>query len=87
MTTKNLEDGIAHEKEKQRDNPLDFNLALVGQEYLISAFVYGDNILETAKRLGALDALTLYPDFKPTKLKEFAVEFSKKRPKIEYDFF
>lgn len=87
LTAKTLEDGIAHEKEKQKENPLDFNLALAGQEYLISAFVFGDNTLETAKGLGALDARTLYPDFKPTKLKEFAVEFSKRGPTIQYDFF
>lgn len=42
--------------------------------------------MENAKKLGALDALSLYPDFKPTKLKDYAVEFYKKRPELVYDY-
>lgn len=80
-------EAISQAKEQAKINPsaTQLNLNLIMQEYLNSLFVHGDNTLETAKKLGALDARTLYPDFKPTTLKEYAVEFYKKRPEIEFE--
>ena len=43
-----------------------------GLEYLYSIYVRGDNTVENAKRLGALDARELYPDIKPASLEEHA---------------
>lgn len=80
-------DAVAQAKEQAKTSPsgTQLNLGIIMQEYLNSLFVHGDNTLETAKGLGALDARALYPDFKPTTLKEYAVEFYKKRPEIEFE--
>jgi hypothetical protein len=44
-------------------------------EYVYSLYCRGDNTLEKAKALGALDARELYPYFKPTTLEQWAKEF------------
>ncbi|GJJ09951.1 hypothetical protein Clacol_004175 [Clathrus columnatus] len=54
-------------------------------DYGYSMYVLGENTVENAKQLGALDARELYPDFKPSTLEEFAVQFYKEVPPIEYD--
>lgn len=46
-------------------------------QYQISMHILGENSLERAKALGALDARELYPDVKPRKLEDFARKFYK----------
>lgn len=44
-------------------------------QYQYSMHILGENSLENAKALGALDARELYPDIVPTRLEDFAKEF------------
>ncbi|KAI0764288.1 NAD-P-binding protein [Trametes elegans] len=58
-------------------NPTDFGavVALYGAEYMRSMHLLGENSLESAKRLGYLDARELYPDIPKHTLADFAKEF------------
>jgi len=47
-------------------------------QYQISMHILGENSLESAKSLGALDVRELYPDIVPTKMADFARKFYKK---------
>ena len=64
----------AHKREPSQAN----SIALWISEYVYSMFVRGDNTVEHAKSLGALDARELYPDLKPASLEEFAKVFYSK---------
>ncbi|PCH44149.1 NAD(P)-binding protein [Wolfiporia cocos MD-104 SS10] len=55
----------------------DFGLWCVS-EYMVSLHILGENTLENAKALGALDARELYPDIKPVTLEGYAKRFYKK---------
>lgn len=50
-------------------------MALTGVEYQYSMHILGENNLETAKRLGALDARELYPDIPVASFEEFAKSY------------
>ena len=50
-------------------------MPLVWYEYQLSIHVLGENSLENAKKLGALDVRELYPDIIPTPIAEFAKKF------------
>ncbi|GJJ09949.1 hypothetical protein Clacol_004173 [Clathrus columnatus] len=56
------------------------------RDYYQEMYVLGQNTVENAKQLGAIDARELYPDIKPKTLKEYATEFYKEFPDIRYDF-
>ncbi|KAG7094439.1 hypothetical protein E1B28_008036 [Marasmius oreades] len=56
-----------------RNNP-DF-ITMVMSEYRRSVFIRGDNTVEKAVGLGALDARVLYPDYVPLPLEEIAKKF------------
>lgn len=47
----------------------------VWDEYAYSMDVLHENTLESAKKLGYLDARELYPDIVPASFEEFAKEF------------
>ncbi|PCH44150.1 NAD(P)-binding protein [Wolfiporia cocos MD-104 SS10] len=54
------------------------DLQLLGvSEYMISMHILGENTLENAKALGALNVRELYPDIKPVTLEEYAKRFYK----------
>lgn len=44
-------------------------------QFFISMQIHGENTLEFAKSVGALDVRELYPDIRPGTLEEFAREF------------
>lgn len=62
---------MAHKHEPSQAN----TIALWISEYAYSIYVRGDNTVEHAKSLGALDARELYPDLKPPSLEEYAKAF------------
>jgi hypothetical protein len=53
-------------------------------QYVESVFIRGDNTLENAKRLGAIDARELYPSFKPNVTEEYARKFYENVPPHPY---
>ncbi|KAI0364824.1 NAD-P-binding protein [Pilatotrama ljubarskyi] len=56
-----------------------------GNGYMYSIHILGENTLESAKRLGYLDARELYPDGPKRSLEEFAKEYySREEPGLEY---
>lgn len=54
-----------------KDPSLQNFIASIWTEYQYSIHILGENNLENAKRLGALDAQELYPDIPVTSFEEF----------------
>ena len=50
-------------------------MTLIITEYTVSIHFLGENSLENAKKLGALDAKELYPDIAQVPFREFAKAF------------
>lgn len=57
---------------------------LVGIQYKVSKYVRKDNTPENAKYLGYIDAMELYPDFKPITFAEFVDELLSGKAKPLY---
>lgn len=81
-----MKKSLIGEKEKYKnDSSGQVPVQLITYGYLYSTLVHGDNTVNNAKKLGALDALELYPDFKPVPLAEYAKEFYRKRPELAFE--
>ena len=59
-------------------------LQSIVNEYMLSVFDRGDNSVESAVALGALDARKLYPDYEARSLEDAANEFYRDLPEIDY---
>ncbi|OCH87804.1 NAD-P-binding protein [Obba rivulosa] len=66
----------ADAKAKHQENPAyEHHVAWAFNQYVYSMFILGENTLQNAKALGALDVRQLYPDVVPQKLEDFAKDF------------
>ncbi|RPD58088.1 NAD-P-binding protein [Lentinus tigrinus ALCF2SS1-7] len=90
VTRDTFQKGIEEGKRELATNP-DSPVALAKTSwnaYMHSMLVLGENTLESAKKLGYLDARELYPDIPAHPLKEFAEEFySIPQPGEEYNYY
>ena len=61
---------------KYQENPsLENFMSAQRPLYMYSMHILGENSLENAKALGALDVRELYPDIVPQKLEDYAKEY------------
>ncbi|KAF9807907.1 hypothetical protein IEO21_08024 [Rhodonia placenta] len=65
---------VAKEEALRNPNP-GTQILRHGNQFMISMHILGENSLENAKALGALDVRELYPDIVPQKLGDFAQTF------------
>lgn len=80
LSYEELKQRAAHSKEEYLRSPNFLaHIGWVSSEYAISMHILGENSLENAKALGALDARELYPDIVPVKFVDFAMKFYHKQ--------
>ncbi|KAF9816011.1 hypothetical protein IEO21_04261 [Rhodonia placenta] len=80
LSYEELKQRAAHSKEEYLRSPNFLaHIGWVSSEYAISMHILGENSLENAKALGALDARELYPDIVPVKFVDFAKKFYHKQ--------
>ncbi|KZT73635.1 NAD(P)-binding protein [Daedalea quercina L-15889] len=78
ISREQLEEQAGQGKAMYAQDPSDMAKMLwAGSEYMISMHLLGEDSLENAKALGALDVRELYPDIQPTRFKDFVKEYYK----------